>query len=211
MKILFYGDSITDAFRDRSAEIGSLSSYGCGFVNQIVGRLLKEEPEKYQIINTGISGNRIVDLYARIKSDCWNYEPDVLSILVGINDIWHEVKYNNGVELDRFEKVYDMLLEDTIKRLPNVKIIICEPFVLHGTATNEAFDGFNEIRTYAKVIKKLADKYNAYFLPLQYLFDKYNQNHDASFYLFDGVHPTVQGGALIADEWVKFFKKEIDK
>ena len=211
MKILFYGDSITDALRDREAPTGSLFSYGFGYVNQIAGRLLKEEPEKYQIINTGISGNRIVDLYSRIKQDCWNHEPDVLSILVGINNIWHEVSRNNGVELDRFEKVYDMLLEDTIKRLPNVKIIICEPFVLHGTATNDDFDKFNEIRTYAKVIKKLAEKYNAYFLPLQEIFDNYAKNHEETYYLFDGVHPNIPGASVIADEWLKLFKNEIDK
>jgi lysophospholipase L1-like esterase len=126
MKILFYGDSITDAQRDRSVD-HYLSSYGFGYPSFVAGELLSKNPEQYEIINRGISGNRIVDLYARIKADVWNLQPDVLSILVGVNDVWHEINYNNGVELERFDKIYRMMLDDTLKVLPNVKIILCEP------------------------------------------------------------------------------------
>ena len=99
MKILFYGDSITDAGRTRDLDIPN-KGLGGGYVTYIANQLFEKSLSDYDIYNTGISGNRIVDLYARIKIDCWNIKPDLLSILIGINDIWHEVKRQNGVEID---------------------------------------------------------------------------------------------------------------
>ena len=138
MKILFYGDSITDAGRTRDLDVPN-KGLGGGYVSYIANQLFEKSLTDYDIYNTGISGNRIVDLYARIKIDCWNIKPDLLSILIGINDIWHEVKRHNGVEIDRFEKVYRMLLEDTKKALPETKIMLLEPFVLKGSATEEEY------------------------------------------------------------------------
>ena len=89
MKILFYGDSITDMGRDREMSENAFAlglGLGTGYVNFVAAELMNESPKKYQFINRGVSGNRSVDLYARIKSDCWNYQPDVWSVLVGIND-----------------------------------------------------------------------------------------------------------------------------
>ena len=120
MRILFFGDSITDAGRNREADF-NLNSYGLGYVRSVAGALLCEAPDKYEIINRGIGGNRIVDLYSRIKMDCWNLEPDVLNILIGVNDVWHEVGKKNGVELPRFENIYRMILEETKERLPTQK------------------------------------------------------------------------------------------
>lgn len=200
MKILFYGDSITDANR------GDIN-LGYGYVIQTAGKLYEKDIMKYEVINRGISGNRIVDLYARIKSDVWNEKPDVISILIGINDIWHELSYTNGVELDRFIKVYRMLIEDTMKVLPDTKIIICEPFVLRGTATNANFETFSEIREYAKEIKTLAEEFGLYFLPLQDMFDKAYEKYGEGAVIPDGVHPNVKGSVLIANEWIKLFNE----
>lgn len=214
MKIVMYGDSITDAGRDRSADY-NLSSYGHGYVKFVAGELLFKDPTKYQIINRGISGNRIVDLYARVKADVWNEKPDVLSILIGINDISHEIFGKNGVDIDRFERIYRMMIEDTLSRLPNVKILLCEPFVLTGTATgeegSETFSLFSEVRNYAKVVKKIAEDYGLYFLPLQDKLDEAAKKYSPDLYLADGVHPAVAGAKLIANEWLTFFEKEIDK
>ena len=210
MKILMFGDSITDAYRNRETD-NDISSYGHGYVKYVAGDLLCENPEKYEIINRGISGNRIVDLYARIKCDCWNLNPDFISILIGVNDVWHEIGSENGVEIDRFEKVYRMLIEDTKKALPNTKILLCEPFVLCGTATEHAYDKFLEVKEYAKVVKKLAEEYGLFFLPLQQLVEDYAKKHTVEVCLWDGVHPNIAGAKLIANAWVEFFKKEIDK
>lgn len=214
MKILFFGDSITDAGRDYDAA-SKLGALGRGFVRVIADRLQGVEPEKYEIINRGIGGNRIVDLYARIKCDAWNLQPDVLSILVGVNDVWHEISRQNGVEIDRFENVYRMLLADTKKALPNTKLILCEPFVLKGGSTEDTeekpdrYERFCQVYQYAKVVKKLAEEFDIPFLPLQEKFNEAAAKTKAEYYLPDGVHPHIAGATIIADEWVKLFKEKI--
>ena len=162
---------------------------------------------KYDVINTGISGNRIVDLYARIKSGLWNHEPDVISILIGINDVWHEIARQDGVELDRYENIYRLLLKETKEKLPKAKIIICEPFVLCGSSTEEKFEEFLRVKDYAKVAKKLSDEFNTYFVPLQKVFDEKGALYGNNVLLKDGVHPTVKGAAILAEEWLKVFEK----
>jgi lysophospholipase L1-like esterase len=115
------------------------------------------------------------------------------------------------VEIDRFEKMYRMLIEDTKERLPNIKIILMEPFVLKGTATEEAYGQFIEVKEYAKVVKTLAKEYGLDFLPLQDMLDKAAEKFGASYVLEDGVHPTIVGAKLIADEWLKLFHEKIEK
>ena len=208
MKILFYGDSITDMGRDRESEHPAFKM-GVGYPNFIAGELHFNEPNRYEIVNRGISGNRIVDLYARIKVDVWNHNPDVLSILIGVNDVWHEWSVQNGVEIERWEKVYRMLIEDTKKQLPDLKIIICEPFILEGEATDgeERWKKFLEVKDYAKVAKKIAEDYGTYFVPLQDKFDEAAKKYGVENYLYDGVHPAPAGAKLIATEWMKVFEK----
>ena len=211
MKILMYGDSITDAIRLREEQIGSVFSYGNGYVKFISGDLALKDPHGYEIINRGISGNRIVDLYARVKADVWNHEPDVLSILIGVNDIWHELSYQNGVDVERFERIYRMLLDDTIARLPNIKLIIMEPFVLRGSATDEKYEEFLGAYDYAKAVKRIADDYGAFFLPLQDVLSAAAEKYGADTVLSDGVHPATLGAKIIADEWMKLFNEKLDK
>lgn len=210
MKILFFGDSITDMGRNKELPDG-IWTYGSGYPIFVASSLYRENPVKYQVVNRGISGDRVVDLYARVKCDVWNLRPDVLSILIGVNDVWHEISGGNGVELNRFEKVYDMLLADTVAKLPDTKIVLCEPFILKGTQTTGNFDRFQDVYDYAKAVKKLSEKYGAYFLPLQEVFDKAAAKFGAEHYLYDGVHPMVAGATLIADEWIKLFKDKIEK
>ncbi|MBQ3571368.1 MAG: SGNH/GDSL hydrolase family protein [Clostridia bacterium] len=204
MKIVFFGDSITDMGRARDVD-GQAFGYGVGYVNSIASTLKYENPEKYEIINRGIGGNRIVDLYARIKADVWNFNPDILSVLIGVNDVWHE-QWGNGVDLERFEKIYRMLIEDTKQRFPNIKFILCEPFILKGSATEEIFEELCEVKKYALVVKKLAKEYGTGFVALQEKFDEAAEKHGSAFYLYDGVHPDIAGGKLIAEEWLKTFK-----
>lgn len=210
MRILFFGDSITDANRNRESDF-TLGGYGLGFVRSVAGTLMCEAPDKYAIINRGIGGHRLVDLYARVKSDCWNLQPDVLNILIGVNDVWHEIAAKNGVEIDRFENIYRMMLKETKERLPNTKIIICEPFILKGKVTEEKYDEFLAVKEYAKVVKKIAEEFDCYFLPLQAKIDAFAEKYGVEACLSDGVHPAVGGAQLIANEWLKLFKEQIDK
>ena len=205
MKILFYGDSITDACRERTNDASNLS-LGAGYVMQTAGKLYEKSPVDYEIVNRGISGNRIVDLYARIKQDVWNERPNLLSILVGINDIWHEIDFENGVDLKRFDRMYRMMIEDTLAVLPNIKIILSEPFVCHGFAADKYYDRFCEAFEYAKVVKQISEDYGLYFLSLQKALDEANEKYGYVF-ISDGVHPTVQGSVLIANQWIKLFNE----
>lgn len=212
MKILFYGDSITDMGRARDCKLGDVWSYGAGYPYVVTSKLSERNPLDPVVINRGVSGNRVVDLYARIKCDVWNLQPDVLSILIGINDIWHELgESRNGVDIVRFERFYRMLIDDTKDKLPDVKIMLLEPFVLKGEATNEKFEEFIKIKDYAKVVKKIAEDYNLPFVPLQDKFDEMAEKYGEEIYLYDGVHPNVAGTTLIANEWLKVWDEKVNK
>lgn len=218
MKILFFGDSITEMGRNRDLNKPSdIESYGNGFPFFVAGNLYKKDPNKYEIINRGISGNHIAHLYARVKQDVWNLNPDVLTILVGVNDVAHEINWQGGISITRFEKIYRNLIEETLEVLPNLKIVLCEPFILKGSATEnteehpDRYERIQEIYEYAKVVKKLAQEFNVHFLPLQEKFTQKAEEHGAKHFLFDGVHPMVAGASLIADEWTKLFEEQIEK
>ena len=118
--VLFQGDSITDCGRG--------NGLGNGYPLFVTAELNSKNPNEYNFINKGISGNRIVDVYARIKADIINLKPDYMSILIGVNDVWHEISYQNGVDADKFYKIYCMLIEEIKEALPNIKITILEPF-----------------------------------------------------------------------------------
>lgn len=210
MKIVCFGDSITDMGRNKNEDYTPFS-YGSAYPFILQSELGLNYPHQYEIINRGISGNRVVDLYARIKCDLWNLNPDFISVLIGVNDVWHTVFGNNGVEIDRFEKVYDMLIKDTLKTLPNVKIVLLEPFFLHGSVTDVNYEMFKQVKDYAKVVKKLAENNNCGFIPLQNVFDEYADKLGADYVLTDGVHPTVVGAKIIANEWLKYFKANVIK
>ena len=208
MKILFQGDSITDI--GRNTDRGSLQSIGQGYALMVTGELGARYPGQYTFENRGISGNRIVDLYARIKVDCWNLEPDVISILLGVNDVWHEFGNKNGVEANRFENVYRMLIEDSLAKLPNVKFMLLEPFALPGTATEGKWNEFFvEVVKRSQIVQKLAQEYQLSFVPLQKKLEDACKLCPAEYWLGDGVHPTPAGHRLIADAWLEVFQKEI--
>lgn len=202
MKILFQGDSITDVSRVRGCD----DHVGLGYPFLIKSELGFTYPNKYEFINRGISGNRIVDLYARIKFDIINLEPDVLSILIGVNDVWHEINDHNGVDAEKFYKIYDMLIGEIKQSLPELKIMILEPFVLKARATEEHWDYFRcEVEKRAEMAKKIAEKYQATFIPLQEGFDALAKEAESSYWLSDGVHPSPMGHAFIKQEWLKAF------
>ena len=203
MKIVFFGDSITDMGRNREGADGDVSTFGNGYVILTAGELKYRFPDRYEIINKGISGNRIVDLYARIKADVWNLKPDMLSVLIGVNDVWHEIAAGNGVDIVRWEKIYRMMIEDTLKVLPDLKIVILEPFVLKGAATENAYEEFLQVKEYAKVAKKIAKDYNCVFVPLQKDMDEFAEKYGAEKVLYDGVHPDIAGAKIISENWLK--------
>lgn len=173
--ILFQGDSITDAGRSRENDANT----GVGYPTLVGGELGLKYPNQYKIYNRGISGNRIVDLYARIKVDIINLKPDIMSILIGVNDVWHEFGSQNGVDADKYYKVYSMLIEEVKEALPDVGIMIMEPFVLKASQTEnteECPDKWNifnaEVKKRAVKAKEIARKYDLPFISLQDKFDE---------------------------------------
>lgn len=205
MRILFQGDSITDA--DRSRE--DSTRLGRGYPLLVEAALGLEEPDKHEFINRGISGNRIVDLYARIKCDIINLKPDVMSILIGVNDVWHEIGESpNGVSADKFFKIYSMLIEEIKEALPSIKIMILEPFVLEACSTTEHWEFFKtEVSKRAEASRKIAEKYSLPFIPLQAGFDELAKKAPNSYWLGDGVHPTAKGHEFIKSQWLKAYKE----
>ena len=200
IKFVFQGDSITDAGRDRD----NIASFGIGYPNLVASELMCKYPGEYEFINEGVSGDRIVDLYARIKQDLINHKPDYLSILIGVNDVWHELNEQNGVAAPKFEKVYSMLIEEIKEALPDIKIFILEPFVLKGSGTERYFDEFlADVKLHSQAAKNVAEKYNLTFIPLQEKFDVASKLMPPTYWAADGAHPTAAGHALIKDALIK--------
>lgn len=205
MRILFQGDSITDAGRARDNDV----NVGLGYPLLVKAALGLECPGEHEFINRGISGNRIVDVYARIKSDIINLKPDVMSLLIGVNDVWHETGEDpNGVDNEKFFKIYSMLIEEVREALPDLKIMIMEPFVLKAAATEEYWEYFStEVPKRAAMAKKIAEKFNLPFIPLQAGLDALCEKAPASYWLEDGVHPSAMGHEYIKTQWIEAFKR----
>jgi lysophospholipase L1-like esterase len=201
--ILFQGDSITDCERSRQNDTNN----GNGYPALVSSKLGFAYPGGHLFLNRGVSGDRIVDLYARIKSDFINLKPDIISILIGVNDVWHELSRENGVDAAKFEMIYSMLVEEILDALPLVQIMILEPFVLKASATEGDYGIFRqEVEKRAAASKRVAQKHELSFIPLQKHFDKAAKRAPASCWLSDGVHPTPAGHELISKEWIKMFE-----
>ncbi|MBQ8784353.1 MAG: lysophospholipase [Clostridia bacterium] len=199
---LFQGDSITDADRQREREDGY--SFGLGYPNMVVGELSLKYPGEFRFFNKGISGDRSTSVYARMYTDIVNLKPDYMSILIGVNDVWHGINGENGVAPERYEQIMTMLYEDILKELPDIKIIVLEPFVLKGTATEARWEDFDTgVKAMAKKAKALAEKFGFTFVPLQDKFDELCKIAPSDCWLADGVHPAPAGHKLIANELIK--------
>jgi lysophospholipase L1-like esterase len=208
-RILFQGDSITDCHRERT----DFYHMGNGYANLVKGVLGMDAPEAYEFLNRGISGNRIVDLYARIKLDFTNLKPDYASIYVGVNDAWHEIHKQNGVATEKFKKIYSMYLDEIYEACPDVKLFLIAPYVLEGAATCDTektpdrWSRFQkDVAEKAAAVKEIAEKYQLPLIELQPAFDKACEKAPASHWTLDGVHPSICGHEIIKRLWLDMFK-----
>lgn len=203
MVFLFQGDSITDANRDRG--MNQQHFIGQSYVYLISSKLSNEQAEKQPtFINRGISGNRVSDLYARWNEDAFSLKPDVLSILIGVNDAWRTVSGEPSGVTDRFEKAYRHLLEETREVMPDTRLILCEPFILKASATEEKWDEWQVlVGRYQNIVRRLAEEFHTVFVPLQDAFDEAAKRAEPSYWLHDGVHPTGAGHDVIARRWLE--------
>jgi lysophospholipase L1-like esterase len=201
--ILFQGDSITDAGRKRDdAAANSRPALGNGSAWLAAAELLVDHPDdRLKIFNRGISGNKVYQLAERWQADCLDLKPDVLSILIGVNDYWHKVKHGYEGTLETYETDYRALIERTMAALPGVKLVICEPFVLHVGEVDDSW--ISDFGGYRAAAKRVADEAGATFVPYQTMFDRAVEIASPQRWAADGVHPTGDGAALMAHWWLK--------
>ena len=196
-RILFQGDSITDAGRNK--EDGN--SLGGGYANMIAAWLSAQYPDrKLVFLNRGISGNTVFDLEKRWTADCIKLKPDWLSIMIGINDTGHQVRGEEGYTPETYNESYRRIL-DRVKAETKAQLIIIEPFLVPGGKDQEAWrDKLDALITLARTI---ARDYDARYLPLDGLFAAVSTRREPGFWSGDKVHPTPAGHALMAQAWIR--------
>ncbi len=207
---LFQGDSITDGNRSRNMDWNH--GLGHGYAYLIAARLWFDLPHKqFHFFNRGISGNTIPDLTARWDADTVAIKPDVLSILVGVNDTTHAVYGDKNFTVASYENDYRALLTKTRQQLPDIQLVICEPFILPVGKVKDKWDDYQrEIAPRQAAAKKLAEEFDAIFIPLQESFNKASAKYPpVEYWLWDGVHPMPNGHELFAREWIKLAGKKL--
>lgn len=195
--VLFTGDSITDAGRDR----GNPENLGNGYVKNICSRLSVEYAElNLRFLNFGISGNRACDLKNRWKTDCLDHKPDILSILIGANDVWRRYDSNNPTSLKDFENNYRHILDESSKD-SICQIVIMEPFVLPVPEDRKLWR--EDLDPKITIARQLAMEYAIAYVPLDGIFAAASVRREPGYWAADGVHPSNAGHMLIADAWLK--------
>ncbi|MEO7414488.1 MAG: SGNH/GDSL hydrolase family protein [Opitutaceae bacterium] len=196
-RILFQGDSITDGNRGRNTDPNHI--LGHGYQALIASRYSADLPERHLLfMNRGISGNRVSNLARRWQTDTIDLKPDLLSILIGVNDL------GSGVTAEQYEQEYDQLLSDTLKALPNVRLVLAEPFGLPVGGKKTNWEKYRaDLATRLAIVVKLGEKYHAPVVHYQKLFEDAVARAPAEYWIWDGVHPTYAGHQLMADEWVR--------
>jgi lysophospholipase L1-like esterase len=207
---LFQGDSITDGNRSRNTDWNHVLGHGYAYL--IAARLWYQLPKKgFHFFNRGISGNTVPDLAARWTDDTIAINPNVLSILIGVNDTMHAVGGDKNFTVESYENDYRALLTQTKERLPQVELVICEPFILPVRRIKDKWADYQqEVTSRQQVAKKLATEFNAVFVPLQ---DSFNQAAakypPVEYWMWDGIHPMPNGHELFAREWIKHAGKKL--
>ncbi len=209
LRILFQGDSITDGNRSRDNDWNHLM--GHGYVYLIASRLwYNQADKKIEFYNRGISGNKITDLAMRWKEDTIDLHPDILSILIGVNDVSYFMMGDEKYSASNYENEYHALILRTKKELPKVRLVLCEPFILPvGNIKDNWSKWHSEIQKRQEIVKNLAINYDAVFVNLQEPFDKACNRAPADYWIWDGVHPMPAGHELIARQWISKVRSEI--
>ena len=194
-RILFQGDSITDGNRGRSADPNHILGHGYAFI--IAARHGAGFPErKLDFTNRGVSGNTVLDLEKRWAKDTLALKPDLLSVMIGVND------QSRNVPLEAYEATYDKLLTDARAQNPKLKLVLMEPFVRHpGKPVPEG------IVARQAIVAKLAQKHGAALVKLQKVFDDAAAKTADDYWVWDTVHPTYRGHQLLADEWERVVRE----
>lgn len=198
--VLFQGDSITDGGRQKTGNDQN-HIMGQDYAYILAAQIGAEIPERnLHFLNRGVSGERVIDLAARWKDDTLSLKPDVLSILIGVNDVYNP----RFLTVQEFEAVYDKLLAQTVSTLPGVKIVLGEPFLLPvGKHQQNYGEEMVEMKRRQEVVARLGAKYRCAVIHYQQAFDDAMNRAPADRWSWDGIHPTYAGHGLMAREWLR--------
>jgi acyl-CoA thioesterase-1 len=195
--VLFQGDSITDAGRNRE----KTDDLGKGYALMAAAQFSALYPEKRAVfINRGIGGNRVVDLEQRWQQDCIDWKPNLVSIYIGINDTWRRYDRNDPTSTEQFAEGYHRLLTETVANT-EAKLVLIEPFLLPVPADRKGWR--EDLDPKITVVRELAVEFGARLVSLDGLFAQASTRADAAFWAPDGVHPSPGGHALIAKAWLQ--------
>jgi lysophospholipase L1-like esterase len=198
--VLFQGDSVTDNYHDKKITLANdQRALGAGYPYLVAAAELRSHPEGLSFFNRGISGNKIPDLEARWQTDTLDLKPNVLSVLIGVNDFWHTMLNGYAGTLADYETRYGALLERTRSALPGIRLVVIEPVALRGKFVDDRW--YPAFAAYQAAARRVARAAHATFVPLQRAFDEAARHGGPQAWLFDGVHPTPAGHALIAERW----------
>jgi len=201
--ILFQGDSITDCGRDRTQQdnANSPGALGHGYALLAAAQLFARFPEgRLTIYNRGISGNEVTDLLDRWFPDCIDMAPDVVSILIGVNDMWRTKDSGKPNTVDQYEEELTNLLNRTRQLMPECKVIVCEPFVLQCGAVTD--DWFPEFDDRLGAMRRVSQKFADCIVPFQKMFNELTITVKPDYWAEDGVHPSLAGHQKMAERWV---------
>eukprot|EP01089_Gocevia_fonbrunei_P001907 TRINITY_DN11849_c0_g1_i1.p1 TRINITY_DN11849_c0_g1~~TRINITY_DN11849_c0_g1_i1.p1 ORF type:complete len:226 (+),score=36.92 TRINITY_DN11849_c0_g1_i1:24-701(+) len=205
--ILFQGDSITDAGRNKEI-LGpnETDAFGSGYAMISASTLLNKHASKnIKIYNRGISGNRVPDLIARWENDALSLKPNIVSIMIGVNDFWRTKDRGAINTPEQYKAQYKELLDQTRSALPQVKLIIIEPFGVNNVQHVDD-SWYPEFTKYQQVAKEIAEEYQAIFLPCQQVFDSALKQNKGDYWTKDGIHTTMAGANLIAEAWLNLIQ-----
>jgi lysophospholipase L1-like esterase len=201
---LFQGDSITDGNRGRDEDPNHILGHGYCFA--VSSRIGADFPgHKFQFINRGISGNSVGDLEKRWQTDTLDLNPDVLSLLVGINDV-NALVEGKGKALDAgvFERIYRKLLTSCKEQNPDLLIVLGLPFFFASGWRKEQYEKWHPpTLERTEVIRQIAADFNAVLVDYPRVFKEAQQRAPIDYWIWDGVHPTAFGHELMAREWIK--------
>ncbi len=187
--LLFQGDSITDCNRNLFAPLGN------GYVSKVADAF-----SNLSVINKGISGNRVIDLKNRWVEDTLALHPDILCILIGVNEVWHYLSYDKPYTDAQYEQDLTLIIDQAKAQNPNLKLIMMEPFLLEvGVVTSDWIEPLERLR---KIFRSIALVQADAFIPLQEIFDQASRKHKPEELLPDGVHPSDLGHQLIASSLI---------
>jgi len=204
MKLLFQGDSITDAFR-KPQEINPAYQLGNGYVFLIASRLSARFPQKnWEFINRGVSGNKILDLKNRWANDVLMIRPNVLTIFIGVNDTLAAMQGPSSLTDEEFFSAYRTLLDETRKKLPHTHLLLIEPFLLEVGEVQKSW--CDHLRPRQLFVQEVAKETMSTFIPTQNLFNQAARLREPAFWSYDGIHPTHAGFQLLADAWIDAFE-----